>query len=198
MTITPPPWHRPHIQCHRAVEPGVAPAAVPSPGTVVPGPNGDTVVYVGDRWTATAEETHSLAAVLRHARTITLVGSLSAGRPARQALYDAWSAVRKAERAAARPPAPPVRGLCGQPRRDGLPCTQRSGWGADDPDGPCRYHGGSTAVREQRREELVAQTELWVELTTRARTGPLSPAENLALLVAERAVRTASREGWLR
>lgn len=203
MTQTPPPWRRPHIRCHWTPQIDGIPVPVPPPGTIVPGIGDDTIVYVGDdTWNATTEEIHSLAAALRHTRTVTLVGDIwQAGKPAKRALHDAWTATRKSEREAARPPQPAAsaaRGLCGRPRHDGQPCTQRTGWGADDPAGPCRYHGGSTVQREQQRELLVDQATRWVELSDKAKGGPLTPAEHLELLVAEKAVRTASREGRLR
>jgi len=199
---TPPPWRRPHIRCQWPPEHNGTAAVLPPPGTIATDPGGNATVYVGDQWTATPEETHSLAAAVRHARSITLVGNIwKAGRPAKQALHDAWTAANRAAREAARPPKPPQPapcGLCGQPRRDGQPCTQRAGWGADDPDGPCRIHGGSTVRREQQREHLVAQTERWVELTIKARTEPLSPAEHRELLTAEKTLRSASKDGRLR
>ncbi|WP_034090151.1 hypothetical protein [Streptacidiphilus albus] len=202
MITTAPPWNRPHIHCHWTPETDGTPITVPPPGTIVPSPGGDVTVYVGDRWTATPDETHSLAAVLRHVRTVTLVGNITyAGRAAKQALHDAWNAANKAAREAARPPEPPAPappGRCGRPRRDGQPCQQYAGWGADDPTGPCRYHGGSTVRREQQREHLVDQATRWADLTAKAKAGPLSPAEHLELLTAEKTLRSASAEGRLR
>lgn len=124
--------------------------------------------------------------------TITLTGPSAETRRVATALHDYWDTVIPRKPRTPKPAKPPTltkpRPLCGRPRKDGQPCQQYAGHGADDPVGPCRAHGGSTVRRQQEAEEMVTAALRWTELLKKASEAPLSPAEDLERLKSHRTV----------
>ncbi|MER6351244.1 hypothetical protein ABT186_05180 [Streptomyces sp. NPDC001634] len=175
---------RPNVFTRRP-EPG---EIVPNPGTIIWTVDGEALLYVGDSWRDV--DVRPLALQLRQARKVTLVGHRgSACRPARGALGWAWTELARAARASrppALPQAPPQ--VCGRPKTDGQPCRRPAGWGADPGEEACRDHGGSTALQEAEAERVADQALTFARLTTKARTTPLTPQEQLQAATAIRDV----------
>jgi hypothetical protein len=176
------------------------PLPVPGPGTLLHTPDGEVVLYVGDAFEATALEVGALAARLRDARRIVVVGDMwQAAKPWKNAIHNAWTAANKAARDAAKPPrpAPVVKApgpRCGRPGKTGAPCGMYAGWGSDTPGaGPCFYHGGSTEKQDAALRRLGEQARLIARLTRRAATRELTAAERLEGAVALREI-AAARE----
>ncbi|MDI5964819.1 hypothetical protein [Streptantibioticus silvisoli] len=152
----------------------------PAPGTIVESADGDVTVWAGRD--ADKLDPDRLAARLRTARSITLIGDIWRIRPFEYALRDRWNTADRAARAAARPPVAPKPPLerCGRPRRNGRPCQAWAGAGTDTPGaGPCAYHGGLTALKEAVKRRQDAAVETVAELAAKARTEPLTLAEEL-------------------
>jgi hypothetical protein len=193
-TDTPSPSsRRPVIRCRRPPEHDGQPLPVPPPGTVVETADGTTVVYVGDDRDNDQQQIKDLSARLRNARTIVLVGW--AARRAKHVLGAAWTETTQATREATKTPAlpkAPVQ-LCGQPAKTGNPCGQIAGWGTDTPgQGPCFYHGGSTAEKDAALEALQAQARTFARLHRTAKTKPLTLREQLDATIALREVLLAT------
>jgi hypothetical protein len=194
------PWRRPFMSCRRPPEADGQPLPVPPSGTIAETADG-TNLYVGDTWPIDGLDVDALAQQLRNTRRIYVVGDMwQAARPAKHAINAAWNRANQLRRdaeKAARPPAPPkvVRPRCGQPRDDGLPCRAIAGAGADTlGEGPCAAHGGSTAIRDQAAQELLRQAGRISALHRKARTRPLTVAEELQLVLAWRAIAAAPEE----
>lgn len=201
MTTTATPWRRPYLSCRHPPEADGQPMPVPAPGSTVQEPGGTVHLYVGDRWPIDGLDVDALAERLRDTRRLFIVGNMwQAARPAKYAISSAWSRANQARRdaeKAARPPVPPkvVHPRCGQPRADGLPCRAIAGAGTDTlGEGPCVAHGGSTALRDQATQELLRQARRIAALHRKARSRPLTVAEELEQLLAWRAIVAAPEE----
>ena len=172
----------------------------PQPGTVVTDESGELIVYLGT--VVTPEQIAELAPIIRKAKMTTIVApTLEIGRQAR---YDIQHHGRPEPIRPVRvpkmqlPPRPPLppRGRCGAPRTDGGICGSYAGTGTGRREGPCRAHGGQTLDPVQ-AEELTQAALTWYELTTRARTQELTPAEQLVTLTAAKALLIARRDRLL-
>lgn len=201
MTTPATPGRRPYMSCRHPPEVDGQPMPAPAPGTAVQEPDGVVHLFVGDCWPIDGLDVDVLAEQLRGARTIYVVGSMwQAARPAKYAISSAWFRANQARRdaeKAARPPVPPkvAHPRCGRPRADGLPCRAIAGAGTDTLGvGPCSAHGGSTAHRDQAEQELLRQAGLLAALHRKAKTRPLSLAEELESLLAWRAIVAAPEE----
>ncbi|MCQ4043856.1 hypothetical protein ACFOSC_26590 [Streptantibioticus rubrisoli] len=184
-TTTKPPQltgRRPNIVCRRPDDT----QHLPEPGTIIETASGEAMVYVGDCWPDPHLDLSRLAARLRPARKVILIGDIWAvGRPLKYALCEEWLRQKREARLAARPPqlpkAPAPR--CGQARQDGKPCGLPAGWGTDGAEGPCKHHGGLSAARRLGEHALTVS-----RLAQKARTTQLTPRERLEGAIALRAV----------
>lgn len=179
------PRNRPVIRCRHT--PAEQPP--PPPGTLAETTKGHVVMHVGQEWPSDQLDVPRLADQLRDAATVNLIGP--AARRLKFALNEHWTEERRAAGAAAKALRPPVvakaqRGVCGRPRRDGRPCQQAAGWGADPGEECCRSHGGSTVLRDQAARELLARTAEYMRLHLKARTVPLTLPEQITALTALR------------
>lgn len=196
MTTPQPLPPRPVIRCWHTPQD----RQPPPPGTITQDNTGTVDFFVGTTFAASQEEVDEVATRLRTVAEIRLIGNMwKACRPWKRALSDSWNRAKREAALAARQAAGVVQPAgphprCGRPRADGQPCRQYAGHGADDPAGPCRAHGGTTLKREAEAEALVGKALRWVELSRKARTEPLTPAERLEGLVAMRDMVVAQRK----
>lgn len=167
---------RPVIRC-KHTPPG---EVIPPAGTVLRQPDGALVLYVGGDPTNPAIAPERVAAVLDGAASVLLVGAV--GRSLKARILQLWTEQRCAERQAAKPPAPvkAEKQVCGQPKKDGSPCTLAAGWGTDTPgSGACWHHGGSTALADEQLRLVQQQAQTFAKLRRKSRTSPLTVREQL-------------------